>query len=52
MKYSLRYVLVAAVALCCSRQAVAVTLEQVISHENPLFRPDIARLTVGRDGLV
>src|SRR5262249_50040275 len=27
-------------------------LERVISRENPLFRPEVARLTVGRDGTV
>src|SRR5262245_41932931 len=52
MNHPLSCALVAALALCCPRQAVAVTLEQVISHENALFKAEIARLTVGRDGVV
>ena len=48
----MRYALVVAVALCGPQQVVAVTLEQVILHEHPLFKPREAHLTVGRDGRV
>jgi hypothetical protein len=33
-----------------SGRAAAVELEQVVTHENPLFKPTEAHLTVGRDG--
>jgi outer membrane protein assembly factor BamB len=43
---------VAVLVLCWPGRCGAVQLEQVISHEDPLFRPEIARLIVGRDGVV
>jgi hypothetical protein len=40
------------VLLLLPGRIVAADLEQVISHENPLFKPREAHLTVGRDGRV
>jgi outer membrane protein assembly factor BamB len=39
-------------ALCLAGRLPAAELERVISHENPLFQPEVARLMVGRDGVV
>ena len=44
--------LLTALLLGLAAGAWAVTLEQVISHENPCFNCRAARLTVGRDGMV
>lgn len=38
--------------LCFPGQAVGADLEQIISHEHPLFKASEARLTVGQDGRV
>jgi outer membrane protein assembly factor BamB len=39
-------------ASCFPERSAAVDLEQVVSHENPLFKAREAHLTVGRDGRV
>lgn len=44
------FVLALACAPACSSSAV--TLEQIVSHENPAFNPVAARMVVGRDGMV
>jgi outer membrane protein assembly factor BamB len=45
-----RGLLLGLLALSVPGRGVAVELEQVISHEHPLFNPREAHLTVGRDG--
>src|SRR5262245_8399963 len=44
--------LLAVLALGLSQRGPAAPREQVTSPELPLFKPEVARLMVGRDGLV
>ena len=52
MRQLARILLLMILALGLPGRAPAADLEQVVSHEDPLFRPELARLTVGRDGAV
>lgn len=53
MKRNSWVVMVIGLVLCLLAAPLrAVTLEQVVSHENPAFHNKDARLTVGKDGLV
>jgi outer membrane protein assembly factor BamB len=49
---TLRALLLLALAAFGPAQGRADTLEQVVSYEHPAFRPEAARLVVGRDGRV
>jgi len=52
LRFSLRLLCQVLVALAASALASAVTLEQVISREDPTFQVSASRLQVGRDGLI
>src|SRR5262249_62227644 len=52
MRSLIRGLLLGLLALSIPGRGAAVELEQVVSHEHPFFKPQEARLTVGRDGRV